>query len=141
MAAYQTLCNALVTIIGASAGVQSAAGRATNLVVQVNQPLGAIPLPAVCFEVRRLTSQDADLLFTTAASGPTAHATAQALMTAVKAALTGPALEAAGVVAVPVGEGTDESVTEVGDLRERAGVDGIPDLQQADWSLPLLVLD
>lgn len=134
MATEQQVCVAIVAILGAAAGVRSAAGRTSDLVVDRDQLGPSIALPALGYRLESYSEETgkAELHLTAGATGATANADAHALLEAAKSALDATAFKAQGLD-VMVFYGAKRSADDE--------PEGQLDLQQADWSLPLLVVD
>lgn len=134
MVTAQQVREAIVAIIAGSAAVQAQAGRTNDLVIERQNLSPAVDLPAVVYRLDgyRPGKGEATVLLSAAATGLNASATAHALLEAAKAALDAPAFLA---------QGLDVMVFDGASLSAEDEPEGQPDLQQADWSLPLLVVD
>lgn len=136
-ALIQQLREAVVTILGANATVATLCGGTARVVDRGTT--GPVPaLPAVAYEIARLNPATGDAavrLTGLSVDADNAQAEAWELVDAARQALTQTTFAAQGLQ-VAVLEGAPEDVAEVGLLDL-----GHPTLRQADWSLPLLVLD
>lgn len=137
----QLLREALVTVLTADADVQALTGRATRNVLERDTLAADVSLPVLAYDLLAtdMGAGQADLLLTAVTNGANAGAVARALLEAAADALTHAALLAAGADVVPLGPGIRRSVDELEDVRDRLALES-PTLQQADWSLRLLLL-
>ena len=139
----QLIREATKAILDADTTLRTLTGRTSRIVLEKDRVAIGVQLPVLAYDL--LTFDEASgravLLLTAIANDSTnAGQKARAMLEAAKNALTAPAYEAQGLDYIAPQEGTRQSVDEVEDIRGLLDLES-PTLTQADWSLPLLVLN
>lgn len=139
----QLIREATRTILTASTDLQTLFGRATRLVVERNSLNLETPVPVIAYDVLNYdeAAGRAVLLLTAITKDATnAGQKARAALEICKAVLTTETFLAQSLDYIVPLDGVRQSVDEVEDIRGFLELDS-PTLTQADWSLPLLVLN
>ena len=139
----QLIREATVAILNADTALRTLFGRTTRLAVERNNLNLETPIPVIAYDVLNYDeAAGRAVLLLTAVTKDTTNAgqKARAALELCKAALTASAYQAQGMDYIAPMEGVRQSVDEVEDIRGFLELDS-PTLTQADWSLPLLVLN